>query len=138
MAIPRSKESRRFFRAASCRFEEAQFLIDKGHFTTGAVYLAGYAVECMLKALILSNEVPEQNKTTLATFKGQSGHSFEGLKEQLSRRKVFLPPEVSVELMELNWWTTSLRYDPSTIRLTDAEAFFKSTKSILHWAEGRL
>ena len=47
------KEVRRFHRAAARRFEEAQFLLTRGNYTTAAVYLAGYAVECMLKALIL-------------------------------------------------------------------------------------
>ena len=47
MAIPNAVEPRRFYRAAEHRFEEAQFLLDGGGYTTAAVYLAGYAVECI-------------------------------------------------------------------------------------------
>ena len=50
MAIPRSKESRLFYRCARQRFGEAEILLEAGH-PTGAVYLAGYSIECMLKAL---------------------------------------------------------------------------------------
>lgn len=52
MALPTSKEPRLFYRAAIRRFEEAQFLLEKGSYTTASVYLAGYAIECMFKALM--------------------------------------------------------------------------------------
>jgi len=38
---------------AKQRFDDALLLLEMGR-TTAAVYLAGYSVECMLKALILS------------------------------------------------------------------------------------
>ena len=41
-----------FWRAASQRLEAANLLLESGIFLD-AVYLAGYAVECALKALIL-------------------------------------------------------------------------------------
>jgi HEPN domain-containing protein len=50
-----AKEPQRFFRAAQQWLAEAQFLL-QNDYTTAAVYLAGYAVECMLKALILASE----------------------------------------------------------------------------------
>jgi hypothetical protein len=56
MSVPKSNEARRFFRAAGARYSEAFFLLENSGFTTAAVYLAGYAVECMLKALVLSHE----------------------------------------------------------------------------------
>jgi len=52
MALPRSPEARLFYQAAKQRFEDALFLLAGRR--TAAVYLAGYAVECMLKTLILS------------------------------------------------------------------------------------
>lgn len=50
MTIPSSSDARLFYRCAYLRFEEAQVLMRAGY-TTGAVYLAGYSVECMLKAM---------------------------------------------------------------------------------------
>jgi hypothetical protein len=51
--------ARRFDRAAIQRFDDAQFLLS-GSRTNAAVYLAGYSVECMMKALILSTSAPQQ------------------------------------------------------------------------------
>ena len=52
MAIPASIEARLYYRCAFQRHEDAQILLRADH-TTGAVYLAGYGVECILKALVL-------------------------------------------------------------------------------------
>ena len=52
MPPPRSPDARRFYRAGLLRFDEAKFLLDNSEYTTAAVYLGGYAVECLFKALI--------------------------------------------------------------------------------------
>ena len=44
MAIPGYPEARLFYRCAFQRFDDAQVLLRADH-TTGAVYLAGYAVD---------------------------------------------------------------------------------------------
>lgn len=86
-----AREVRRFLITALQRFGEAEFLLEN-HYTTASVYLAGYSVECMLKALILSSEVSSRHPATLESFRGAKAHHFEWLKEELSRRKVILPP----------------------------------------------
>jgi hypothetical protein len=45
MALPKPVEARRYYRAAVQRFDDAQLLLEQSR-TTGAVYLAGYTVEC--------------------------------------------------------------------------------------------
>ena len=45
MALPKTIEARLFYQAAIQRFDDAQFLLDKGGRTTAAVYLAGYSEE---------------------------------------------------------------------------------------------
>ena len=57
MAIPRGPEARLFYRCAIQRHEESVVLLEAGY-TTGALYLAGYSVECILKSLVLAG-VPE-------------------------------------------------------------------------------
>ena len=52
MPIPTSSNARLFYRAAKERFEDAELLLSLNR-TTGAVYLAGYSVECIIKSLIL-------------------------------------------------------------------------------------
>jgi hypothetical protein len=52
MSTPRSVHAREFFRVALLRLEEAKVLMrPEFDMRGGAVYLAGYAVECMLKAV---------------------------------------------------------------------------------------
>lgn len=47
-----------FFKVALQRFEEAQILL-KNKKNVGAMYLAGYTVECMLKPLLLRPTPPK-------------------------------------------------------------------------------
>jgi len=49
MGLPRAPEAQRYDRAAQHCLEDAQLLLTWGR-TTGAVYLAGYTVECVLKS----------------------------------------------------------------------------------------
>ena len=50
MGLPKPIEARLYYRAAKQRFDDAQLLLGAGR-TTAAIYLAGYTVECFLKAL---------------------------------------------------------------------------------------
>jgi HEPN domain-containing protein len=52
-----------FRELARCRLAEAKVLLEQGH-PSGAYYLAGYAIECALKAAIAAqfqaNEIPDK------------------------------------------------------------------------------
>ncbi len=56
-----------------------------------AVYLAGYAVECILKALLLTKTPASKRAEVLATFRGSVAHSIDWLRAQLARRIGKLP-----------------------------------------------
>src|SRR5438876_700259 len=94
---PGRREIRRFLRAAEARLEEAQFLL-ANQYTTAAVYLAGYAVECAFKALILSSEPASRHVATVLSFRGAKAHDFEWLRKQLARRHFSIPAP-----MEQRW-----------------------------------
>ncbi len=79
MGLPHVQEARSFYQSAKQRFENAEFLLEAER-TTGAIYLAGYSVECMLKALILSTVPPDQRVERLASFRGARAHDFDWLK----------------------------------------------------------
>src|SRR6266566_5254985 len=66
MSLPRGTDARIFYRAAKQRFSDAQLLL-KHNRTTSAVYLAGYGIECMLKALLLES-VPESQHVRITDF----------------------------------------------------------------------
>ena len=69
MALPQAAEARLYYRAAKQRFDDSQLLL-KWDRTTGAVYLAGYTVECFMKALVLANVVPDLRQQLLGEFRG--------------------------------------------------------------------
>jgi hypothetical protein len=138
MAIPSSKESRLFYRCAKQRYQEAVILL-KAERPTGAVYLAGYGIECMLKALVLSVVPPARSEDVLRSFRGNRAHDHEWLVIQYRRNGgAGFPPEVSRCFLVTNQWSTNLRYTPATIENERAKAFIKAVGVIIHWADGRL
>jgi hypothetical protein len=139
MALPNFSEARTFYQAAFQRFEDAQFLLQEGR-TTGAVYLAGYGVECMLKALILSRVARRVDRAeVLASFRGAKAHDFDWLKMQyLENGGSAYPGEVARHFLRVNSWTTDLRYKPGIMKNREAAAFLDAAAALLAWADGRL
>jgi HEPN domain-containing protein len=136
--MPSSPNARLFYRAAKQRFEDAEFLLDVDR-TTAAVYLAGYSVECILKALILSVVPRAQEAEILALFRGARAHDYDWLLRLYAERGgPRLPPDLVPHFARVNTWSTDMRYSPGTIALRDARAFLDSSVEILTWADGRL
>jgi hypothetical protein len=81
MALSRVAEARLYYQAAKQRFDDAVFLLEARR-TTGAIYLAGYCVECMLKALILSQLAKKPRAEMFASFRGSKAHDYGWLKQQ--------------------------------------------------------
>jgi HEPN domain-containing protein len=129
--------ARRFVRAALKRLEESQFLFTS-NYTTAAVYLAGYAVECTLKALILSNEPTARHVETMQSFRGTKAHDYGWLAKQLRRRETAVPNEVFKQLADVTWWNTDLRYEPREVARSEAREFLETSKGIIAWAKRSL
>jgi HEPN domain-containing protein len=131
----RDIESRRFWRAALHRFEEAEFLLKNGY-ATAAVYLAGYAVECGLKALLLRETPTRRQEVLLEGFRGRQGHDLDGLRRRY-RAHAPIPEDVNRRLVFVNSWSTDLRYSPGNIDRRDAEDFAAAVREVIEWAKGR-
>jgi len=137
MAATNDPEVQRFRRVALQRFGEAQFLIEGGY-NTGAIYLAGYAVECALKALLLAAVPARSRKKVLASFRGNNGHSFEWIKlRYIKAGGANFPPEIVVAITFVNVWSTELRYEPSNKTLREARRFLDESSLILEWSKRR-
>ncbi len=138
MSTPISPISRRFYRVAYQRLEEAEVLFDAG-FCIGTVYLAGYSVECMLKSLIL-NSLPEKDQEAVeAEFRGQRAHQYEWLRYRYAQTNApGLPAAISESLAFVSTWDTSLRYRPGLGEPRDASRFLKEVVVILEWADNRI
>jgi HEPN domain len=138
MAVPASRDARLFHRCAVQRYEEAQILFRANH-TTGAVYLAGYGIECIMKALILSSIPSRRARSVMETFRGHRAHDYEWLRGQYYEKGgAHFPREVSLNFTLANYWSTKLRYTPGNLKLGDAEDFLAAVAAIIEWAEGRL
>lgn len=138
MALPRGKEARLFYQSAVQRLEDARFLLESER-TTGAVYLAGYGVECILKALLLTQMPHGKRAETMASFRGTRAHDYDWLKQQyLAYGGPSIPLTMTKHLTFVSTWTTDLRYQASMIEVRDAEEFIQATRAILRWAQGRL
>lgn len=103
------------------------------------MYLAGYGVECILKAMILASLPAKAQEVVSASFRGSRAHDFDWLKEQYyGYGGPPFPREVARIFGLVNSWTTKIRYLPGNIRRRDAAAFLDAVAKILEWAEGRL
>src|SRR5436305_594664 len=138
MGLPRPAEARLYYRAAKQRFDDAQLLLEAGR-TTGAVYLAGYTVECYLKALLLANVTSGLREEVLAKFCGSIAHDIEWL-GALYRRHVgsAVPKTVTRHLSRVASWSTDMRYQSGVLRRRDADEFLAAVIVITTWADGRM
>jgi HEPN domain-containing protein len=138
MAARKSKKQvRRFQRVAEQRLEEAAFLLDH-EYTNASVYLAGYAVECSLKALILASEPARLHARTVDSFRGAAAHDYSWLKHQLQIRGVALPRPMELLLTQAAGWSTDLRYAVAKTDRKVGEQFLSAPQAIVAWANGRI
>ena len=125
---------RQFLRAAGQRLDSAEVLLDHG-MNLDAVYLAGYGVECALKAVLLAN-LPQSIRVE-TEFKGSAWHDYELLKGRLRKKGVVFPDEVDEALQNVRTWLTDLRYAVGHVPDDEALAFYEAARVILSWAKGR-
>lgn len=138
MSTPTRPIPRKFYRVAYQRFEEAEVLFEAGYYI-GAVYLAGYAVECMLKTLILEATPEKEHESVEAELRGQRAHQYEWLRHRYAQTHApRLPPEISQSLAFVRTWETSLRYTPGLGHRHDASRFLAEARKILEWADSRM
>ena len=133
-----SKHVRLFRSAAAARLAEADFLRSGDH-SLGAVYLGGYAVECALKALILSLLYEHEQPDVMADFRGRLAHDYGYLRNLYRERGGSpAPKQVSAAFATLSIWGTHLRYEPRIEHKGDVKAFFAALDVVLDWANERL
>ncbi len=137
MAIPGSSDARLYYRCAFQRYEEAEVLL-KADYATGAVYLAGYGIECILKSLVLMAVPAAARPDMLKSFRGSKAHEYEWLRSlYLTNGGARFPREINQLFTLVNDWSTDLRYTPRSVRADEAEAFLVSAVAIIRWADGR-
>jgi hypothetical protein len=137
MGLPNATEARPFYQSALQRFEDAEYLLAANR-TTG-VYLAGYSVECMMKALILANAPAGRRVEILGHFRGGRGHDYDWLRARyFEQGGPPFPTDIARQFSFVDSWSTDLRYRAGALNPRDAEVFLRAARAILDWADGRL
>ena len=138
MATPKSKQARLFYRAARQRLDDAEFLLESER-TTAAVYLAGYVVECVFKALIITEAGTANAQEVVASFRGSGAHNYDWLRSLYQKHGgPTLPKAITEAFLIVENWGTDLRYRPGTIPADEAEDFLDAVRRIWKWADRRL
>ena len=136
-------EVKRFHRAAATHLEAARELLDEcpenaasllGH---DVVYLAGYVVECGLKALLLSQYPRREHEEVVEWFRTDVKHNLERLREELTKKGVNFPRDQLENLRQVHrrWWS-EMRYDAQQWKREDVERLFQATEAIYKWVRG--
>ena len=138
MPTPADIDARRYYRVAYQRLEDGRLLFERLARSNAAIYLSGYAVECILKALLLTSTPAGHRAALLASFHGAIAHNIDWLREQLVGRGVRAPAAEARHLTYVSSWSTDLRYEPGPGDPADARAFLAAAHAILAWANGRM
>lgn len=127
--------------AAIRRKSDARALYDKGEdHHRGAMYLAGYAIECKIKAIAMEiygaltlEELIEKTKIDKDIA---YSHGLEALINQLPFKERFHRSEEWKDFAShVNTWKTSWRYDPKRPREGKAKAFLDAVDRVYGWLE---
>ncbi len=135
MAQPTS--AREFLKVAYRRLEVAEFLL-RNRYRHDAVYLAGYAIECALKAVILGRTSDADHAETLARItRGATVHTYEGLRPFLKAVGVKVPAPLASRLRK-TFWKTELRYESNIPKAGHAKFVIRTATAACDWVDGEL
>ncbi len=134
MSLSNNPDARAYYLPARRRLEDAKVLLEH-HRHDGAMYLAGFAVECLFKAVILANSTPGQRTRLAARLKSEIGHDLDGLRKELARRSLHLGEHEREAFVQVNTWDNNQRYDSRVQSRVDAEAVFAAAETLFAWAD---
>jgi len=142
MGTGRDIDARKFARVAKQRLEEARTIRAKFQLYAAAEYLGGYAVECMLKALLLW-ETPAQErsvsgKNAIERLKQEFGHDLWSLMRALARKGARMSPEVARQFLFVSTWDPQSRYEPGPGNPDRTEQFLSAVAKVADWADRRM
>ncbi len=134
----RDEDIRKFRRAADQRLKAAELLFENQFFLE-AVYIGGYAIECILKHLILKRTPRGGHEFMLGrlTGAGAKGHDFDYLMNILRAAPVNcnVPKEINSTVGRVSSWSTELRYEVGSGKFKDAREFLEAALQIMQWVE---
>jgi HEPN domain-containing protein len=132
-----SLSSRDYQRAAGQRFTVAEFLLKNGY-NLDAMYLAGYAIECSLKAVILSSCPDGEQEEMAGRLRSSAKMHLPILLAEILRERGRPAPVDLVKRFRRFHWTTDLRYESGRRPTGEAKGLLRNAKQTLDWAAAEL
>jgi hypothetical protein len=130
--------SRDFQRASEQRFTTAEFLLEQRDYSLDAFYLAGYSVECILKALVMHlTPEPNREKAFGRLRSGARMHYPEHLNEELKNLGHPIPKDLAKGFRRFDW-TTALRYEHGHWPVGEVRGYLKVAKKAIDWVKGEM
>jgi len=123
-----------FKQLAQCRLEEAEVLLRNRKFS-GAYYLAGYSIECALKARVAKQTKNHDFPPEPNYIREIYSHDLEHLLKKANLQKVFAGEEARDPQFGVNWniikdWTVKSRYELQSQKM--ARAILKAVSDPRH------
>ncbi len=116
---------------ANERAADADVITKNRNTSVTSVYLAGYAVECSLKALL-------QDRGTGFPRHGQEGHNLKGLWESCNFRLSDLHDSKGEKTFYLTTWDTSLRYELTCDSSLSYQELVEGAKQLTGWIKMKI
>ena len=111
---------------ATERQSDARALSEQRAESVGAAYLAGYAIECALKAYL-------QRAGIRFPKAGREGHNLRGLWRSSRFRLRDLADHAGTKSFYINCWSTDLRYETSIPSIAAAEHLVAGAGQLTGW-----
>jgi HEPN domain-containing protein len=118
--------SQEWSEVATERQSDARALCEQRAESVGTVYLAGYAVECALKAYLQRAGLPFPTA-------GREGHNLRGLWRSSGFRLRDLADHAGTKSFYINCWSTDLRYETSIPSIAAAEHLVAGAGQLTGW-----
>jgi hypothetical protein len=137
-------------KAAFKRLRDAVKLLDrrdhidwpdqKGLHSRGAMYLAGYAIECKLKAIAMEvfrcRNLKELQRKWSVTEQDVFTHGLESIAMRLPVYHRFRKSDVWKDFAgQVNRWRPAWRYDPDDHQNKSAAAFIEAVQKVYNWLD---
>jgi len=110
--------------------DEAKLILEEADLAAAAIYLTGYAVECILKSLLLASTPARTRKRMLSTLKDDFGHNLRRLRAGLVQRGIVPHREVARELIFVSSGLRTCGTSPEPGDRREAERFLKAATTI--------
>ncbi len=118
--------------AVACiRGADSNAMLKTGGASTGPVYMAGYAVECSLKAFLMIQGTP-------FPAGGAAGHDLAGLWKAARLRLTDLGDTNGAKTFYVDTWSTDLRYQVAVPSALTSQELVTGAMALAGWLQTRV